>query len=166
TAEKYIKPRLNTDLYKFTQPFLSPIYKTGDLASWLPDGNIEFLGRIDLQVKIRGFRIELSEIENLLLLHEKIKETVVVDHKENGGKYLCAYVVADEDIKVLELRSFLSGKVPDYMVPAYFIQLDKLPLTPSGKVDRKHLPGVESLDLSGDAVYMAPGNRVEKKLVE
>ncbi|MDP4147651.1 MAG: amino acid adenylation domain-containing protein, partial [Bacillota bacterium] len=117
------------------------MYKTGDLARWLPDGNIEFIGRIDHQIKIRGFRIELGEIESQLLKHEDIKEAVVIDREDKeGNKYLCAYVVSDKEITVTELREHLSKELPDYMIPAYFMQLENIPLTPNGKIDRKALP--------------------------
>jgi acyl carrier protein len=143
-----------------------PIYLTGDLARWLPDGNIEFLGRIDHQVKIRGFRIESSEIENHLLNHEKIKEAIVLAAEDNNEKYLCAYLVAKtgetKSIQPAGLRDYLSNRLPDYMVPAYFVMLEKIPLTPSGKVDRKALPapGIEK-----EKEYLAPRDTFEKKLV-
>ncbi|UCH92158.1 MAG: amino acid adenylation domain-containing protein [Candidatus Aminicenantes bacterium] len=138
------------------------IYKTGDLAKWLPDGNILFLGRIDNQFKIRGYRIELGEIENRLLNHPGIKETVVlVGEEEKGDKYLCAYIVSHSECVISELRDYLSMELPDYMIPSYFEPLEKIPLTPNGKIDRKSLPKpgwkvVESYD--------APRNKIEKKL--
>ena len=126
------------------------MYRTGDLARWIPDGNIEFLGRIDHQVKIRGFRIELGEIESRLLKHEAIKEAVVIAMERAGGskesageasantaygseKYLCAYLVTEQDLTISELREYLSQELPDYMIPSYFIRLEKLPLTRMGK---------------------------------
>ncbi|MCP5047267.1 MAG: hypothetical protein GY940_08850, partial [bacterium] len=109
---------------------------------WLSDGNIEFLGRIDHQVKIRGFRIEPGEIENRLTRHESIKDAVVIARDTPGGeKYLCAYYVTiAEDLPDSLIWEYLSGYFPDYMVPAYFVMLDHMPLTPNGKVDRKALP--------------------------
>ncbi|MFC2146035.1 amino acid adenylation domain-containing protein [Acidobacteriota bacterium] len=139
------------------------IYKTGDLARWLSDGNIEFLDRIDHQVKIRGFRVELEEIERQLLQHNKINESVVLAREDNEDRYLCAYVAADEKIDVSELRDFLANKLPGYMIPAYFVSLDKLPLTPNGKIHRKALP-VPVLQV-GDR-YVAPGSEMEEQLVE
>ena len=139
------------------------LYKTGDLARWLPEGNIEFLGRIDHQVKIRGFRIELGEIELQLLRHDQISEAVVVARQDKDSKYLCAYVVPNENKKLLDLRNFLSDKLPAYMLPAYFVQIDELPLTPNGNIDKKALP-IPVL-VPGDQ-YVAPGNEIEKKLVE
>ncbi len=126
-------------------------YATGDQARWLPDGNIEFLGRADNQVKIRGFRIELGEIETVLLQHPGVQDVAVVAHTLNptdaaqrATKRLAAYVVASDPALAFEaLRSHLKSKLPDYMLPAAFVSLDKLPLTPAGKLDRKALPAPE-----------------------
>jgi amino acid adenylation domain-containing protein len=149
---------------------LFPIYRTGDLAKWRPDGNIEFLGRSDHQVKIRGFRIEPGEIENQLLEHEIVKETVVVViGDETRGNYLCGYIVAhppgtlDHPV-VSQLKEHLSKHLPGYMIPGYFVQLEELPLTPSGKVDRKALP-LPRTGVSRET-YMAPQNPNEEKLAE
>ena len=142
------------------------MYRTGDLARWLPDGNIEFIGRIDHQVKIRGFRIELGEIESQLLKHEEIKEAVVIDREDkDGNKYLCAYVVSNKEMTVIELREHLSKELPDYMVPAYFMQLEKIPLTPNGKIDRKALPEPDG-DINTGVEYVAPRNEIEEKIVK
>jgi acyl carrier protein/NRPS condensation-like uncharacterized protein len=148
-----------------TNPFVQGerIYKTGDLARWLPDGNIEFLDRIDHQVKVRGFRVELEEIQRQLLRHTKINETVVLAREDNEDRYLCAYVVSEEKIEVSELREFLASKLPGYMIPAYFVSLDQLPLTPNGKIHRKALPA--PVLQAGDR-YVAPGSEMEKQLVE
>ncbi|UCH97913.1 MAG: AMP-binding protein, partial [Candidatus Aminicenantes bacterium] len=138
------------------------IYRTGDLARWLPDGNIEFLGRIDHQVKIRGFRIELGEIENHLANHEEIKEAVVIDRQEKDSeKYLCAYIVSNNKNITLGLREYLQRVLPNYMIPSFFVLLEKLPVTAHGKVDRKALPGPE---VSTEKEYKAPRNQIEKKL--
>ncbi|MCB2311578.1 amino acid adenylation domain-containing protein [Clostridium tagluense] len=156
TAEKFIN-----------NPFISEkrMYKTGDLARWMPDGNIEFLGRIDHQVKIRGFRIELGEIESQLLNHKSIKEAIVLDKEdENGSKYLCAYFVSEKELTVGELRTYLSKNLPEYMIPSYFVQLDKMPLTPNGKIDRKALPKPDGSIVTG-AEYEVARNEVEEKLV-
>ncbi|MBU3179466.1 non-ribosomal peptide synthetase, partial [Clostridium estertheticum] len=141
------------------------MYKTGDLARWLPDGNIEFLGRIDYQVKIRGFRIELGEVESNLLKIERVKEVVVLDKEEEGSKYLCAYYVGEKEYSVCELREELKKSLPDYMIPSYFIKLENMPLTPSGKTDRKALPEPEGKVNTG-AEYEVPRNELEEKLVE
>ncbi len=146
----------------------SRLYKTGDLARWLPDGNIEFLGRIDFQVKVRGFRIELGEIENLLLTHEDIRGAVVVLREDDGDKYLCAYISGGGEPAEIptgtQLREFLSKNLPDYMIPAYFVTLDKLPLTSSGKINRKALPAPESAGTQQE--YIAPRNEIELKLAD
>ncbi|HLP46187.1 MAG TPA: condensation domain-containing protein, partial [Candidatus Kapabacteria bacterium] len=142
----------------------SNFYSTGDLARWLSDGNIEFLGRIDNQVKIRGFRIELGEIENQLLKHKYIKEAVVILNNDAiTDKNLTAYIVSIEAFHENELREYLQKNLPDYMIPSYFVQLEKIPLTPNGKVDRKVLPEPR---MKAGKSYIAPGNEIEKKLVE
>ncbi|MGD2085954.1 MAG: amino acid adenylation domain-containing protein [Candidatus Aminicenantes bacterium] len=140
----------------------SPIYKTGDLARWLADGNIEFLGRIDTQLKIRGFRVEPGEIESQLMEIHNIKEAVVVGAGDKKGeKILCAYFVSGEEINTNRLKSELAEIFPDYMIPAYFIQIEKMPLTPSGKVDRRGLPAPE---LKQEGQYPEPTGEIEKKL--
>jgi len=142
------------------------LYRTGDLGCWLPDGNIEFFGRKDYQVKIRGFRIELGEIESKLTAHPRIREAVVIHRQDGGGsKYLCAYFVSDEELSTAEIKRFLLESLPDYMVPAYFIPMEKLPLTPNGKVNRKELPEPEE-NIDTGAAYQAPRNETEKKLAE
>ncbi|NOQ27711.1 MAG: amino acid adenylation domain-containing protein, partial [Bacteroidales bacterium] len=139
------------------------LYKTGDLACWLPDGNIEFLGRIDSQVKIRGFRIELGEIENALQQYENIKECVVIAREENEDKYLCAYLVTAEELNQEEIRTYLSESLPDYMIPTYFVKMEKIPLTSNGKINRKALPSPE---IKADNLYQPPTNDIEEKLVQ
>jgi acyl-coenzyme A synthetase/AMP-(fatty) acid ligase/acyl carrier protein len=140
------------------------LYKTGDLARWLADGTIEFLGRIDHQVKIRGFRIEPGEIESRLLKHEFIKEAVVTaGENEQGDAYLCAYVgsAGVSNLNNRELKEYLARTLPAYMVPRYIVPLDKIPLTSSGKPDRKKLP--EPGFTPGES-YVAPGSETEEKL--
>ncbi len=144
------------------------LYKTGDLARYLPDGNIEFLGRIDHQVKIRGFRIELAEIEAVLTQHPAVREAAVLAREYiTGDKGLVGYVVFDPDNKpsIGELKSYLQQKLPEYMVPPIFVVLDALPLTPNRKVDRRALPLPErkSPDLAG--AYVAPRTHIEEMLV-
>jgi len=140
------------------------VYKTGDLARWRFDGNIQFLGRIDQQVKIRGFRIEPGEIETLLVNHCSVKAAVVIAREEeNGDKYLCAYIVTHcaGDLSQ-ELKEFLSRELPHYMMPAYFVRVTEIPLSSSGKVDLKQLPEPRSTRRQAHTPYR---NRVEKKLV-
>ena len=138
------------------------LYRTGDLGRWLPNGNIEFMGRIDHQVKIRGFRIESGEIESCLLEYPLIKEAVVIDRDEgNEEKYLCAYFVSEKTIGPPALKEFLAQALPDYMIPSYFVQLDKIPLTSNGKVNKKALP---SPDYFVGETYNAPRDEIEKKL--
>ena len=139
------------------------LYRSGDLARRLPSGDLEFLGRADHQVQLRGFRVEMGEIESHLLQHGKIKDTVVVAHEKDGDKFLAAYYVADEVIRSPELRKFLLDRLPDYMVPSYFVYLEKMPLTQNGKLDRDVLPKPE-VD-QGDE-YVAPADAEEKKMTE
>lgn len=140
------------------------MYRTGDRAKWLPDGNLAFLGRMDYQVKIRGFRIELEEIENLLLSHDLISEAVVIDREnEHGEKYLCAYIVANEELAAAELREYLKHSLPDYMIPSYFVKLDQIPITVNGKIDKRALPEPK---LTQEVEYVPPTNEIEEKLVK
>ncbi|MBD2540823.1 non-ribosomal peptide synthetase [Coleofasciculus sp. FACHB-SPT36] len=145
----------------------SRLYKTGDLARYLPDGNIEFLGRIDNQVKLRGFRIELGDIEAALMQHPTIRETVVLLREDNpGDKRLVAYIVPKEQApSIHDLQDFLKQKLPSYMVPSAFMFLEALPLTANGKIERRALPAPENLSLSKVA-YIAPRNPVEEKLAQ
>ncbi|UXE58892.1 MAG: non-ribosomal peptide synthase/polyketide synthase [Woronichinia naegeliana WA131] len=144
----------------------SKLYKTGDLCRYLPDGKIEYLGRIDNQVKIRGFRIELGEIEALLNQNESVQGACVIAREDKpGDKRLVAYVVPQPEIilTIDEIRQFLKAKLPDYMVPNAFVILDALPLTPNGKIDRRALPAP---DLQGKGEYIAPRNPIEEKLAQ
>jgi tyrocidine synthetase-3 len=170
TAEKFIlatKAQRHKEVY-FSwclSVLVAKLYQTGDLACWLPDGCIEFLGRKDTQVKIRGHRIELAEIENQLILHPQIKKAVVVDREsENGDNYLCAYYVLSDLLGFSEepdLRAFLLQRLPDYMIPFYFVGLEAIPLTANGKIDRKALPEPKT---GPRKAYAAPGNEIERKL--
>ncbi|NEU79910.1 non-ribosomal peptide synthetase [Nostoc sp. UIC 10630] len=139
------------------------LYKTGDLARFLPDGNIEFLGRIDHQVKIRGFRIELGEIEALLSQHPGVQQAVVITREDiPGDKRLVAYIVLNQiDASVTTLKRFLQEKLPNYMVPAVFVILDSLPLTPNGKVDRQNLPACDRSRPDLEETFIAPRNSTE-----
>ncbi len=141
----------------------SRLYKTGDLARWLPDGNIEFLGRLDHQVKIGGQRIELGDIENQLLKHAEIEEAVVVVSEKEEEHFLVGYYVAPQEIKVAVLREFLSALLPIYMVPTYYVHLETIPQNRNGKIDRKALPEPK---ISIGENYVAPGSELEKSLVD
>ncbi|MDR4435229.1 non-ribosomal peptide synthetase [Bacillus tequilensis] len=156
TAEKFVE-----------HPFAAgeKMYKTGDVARWLPDGNIEYLGRIDHQVKIRGYRIEIGEVEAALLQLESIKEAVVIAIEEEGSKQLCAYLSGNESLNTAQLKRHLLNKLPAYMIPAYFVQIEKMPITANGKVDRKALPAPEGNRLTGTE-YAAPGTLIEKQLAD
>ncbi|NEO97868.1 MAG: amino acid adenylation domain-containing protein [Symploca sp. SIO2E9] len=161
TQEKFI---LNS--IPETQLTCQKLYKTGDLARYLPDGNIEFMGRIDNQVKIRGFRIELSEIEVVLTQHPQVRDAIVMAREDQAGsKSLAAYVVPEgKQPSSGELRSFLQDKLPDYMLPVSFTVLESLPLTPNGKVDRRALP---QPDLSQQTQeYIAPRTPTEEILTQ
>jgi amino acid adenylation domain-containing protein/non-ribosomal peptide synthase protein (TIGR01720 family) len=143
------------------------LYRTGDLAHYLPDGNLEFLGRIDHQVKIRGYRIELGEIESALVEHPAVDHATVVASGDTPARLrLVAYVVSESAGRVSdsELLEFLRGKLPAYMVPAAFVTLDRLPLGPSGKVDRKALPAPPEFRTDVIGAYVAPGDAVEEIL--
>ncbi|UHA73547.1 non-ribosomal peptide synthase/polyketide synthase [Paenibacillus sp. 481] len=162
----WLQPELTADKF-VDNPFVpgERMYRTGDLAKWLPDGNIEFLGRIDHQVKIRGNRIEIGEVETQLLKVAAVREAVVVAREHAGLKVLCAYYTADNELTVNELREAMAQQLPGYMIPSYFIQLEKLPLTPNGKVDRKGLPAPEGSVHTGTA-YVAPRTEVEKLVAD
>ncbi|MEH1922365.1 amino acid adenylation domain-containing protein [Nostoc sp.] len=143
------------------------LYKTGDLARFLADGNIEFIGRIDNQVKIRGFRIELGEIEALLSQHSDVQQAVVIVREDiPGDKRLVAYIVPKQKLEVstATLKCFLQEKLPHYMIPAVFVILDSLPLTPNGKVDRRNLPGCDRTRPNLEETFVAPRNPIEEKL--
>lgn len=141
------------------------LYKTGDRGRWLEDGNIEFLGRIDHQVKIRGYRIETGEVESEIIRHPQIRKAVVIPRAgENDIYYLCAYLVADTEVTVSELRDYLAQNLPKYMIPSLFVQLEEIPLTSNGKIDRKVLLQSGENLLSGTE-YEAPRNFVEEKMV-
>ncbi|AIW37631.1 peptide synthetase [Bacillus subtilis] len=138
------------------------MYRTGDLARWLPDGTIEYAGRMDDQVKIRGYRVELGEIEAALRSLDGVKEAAVsVRTGQSGNKELIAYMSLQADMDTEKVRSSLSKQLPNYMVPAYMMELEKLPLTPNGKLDRKNLPEPE---LALQTAYTAPRNELEEQL--
>ena len=169
TAEKFI-----------TNPFQSVeekslsknarLYKTGDLVRWLPDGNLEYIGRNDFQVKIRGYRIELGEIETALSNYKGIRQSVVLakEHTDSNGnltgnKYLVGYYVSEAKLDEEDILNHLQIRLPEYMVPSFFIYLEKLPLTINGKLDRKALPEPKIGNIDN---YVAPKNELEQRLCE
>jgi tyrocidine synthetase-3 len=140
------------------------LYKTGDLARFLPNGDIEFLGRLDFQVKIRGFRIELGEIESLIHKHESVKDAVVIalDNCANE-KQLCAYYVAENEISSSQFKEYLSKSLPDYMIPLFYIRLEEIPLNRNGKADRKALP-VPLFGAADSEAFEMPFGEMENSL--
>jgi amino acid adenylation domain-containing protein len=161
------RPELTAERF-VTDPFdtsrSARLYRAGDLARWLPDGDLEFLGRIDSQVKIRGFRIELGEIEARLAECEGVSEVNVIAREDSpGDKRLVAYFIAGANVRPEALRAHLLASLPEYMVPAAYVRLDRMPLTHNGKLDRKALPAPDSRAYALDA-YEAPTGPVEEKL--
>lgn len=143
------------------------MYNSGDMVRWLPDGNIEFLGRQDEQVKIRGYRIECGEIEHTLLKHQDINEAVVIAKDIEGSyKELVAYIVSDKTLNISELRGFLIQFIPDYMVPSKFVPIESIPLTANKKVDKRALPDPDEMGMETGTDYCPASNEVEKHLVK
>jgi amino acid adenylation domain-containing protein len=162
TAERFIHNPFSDDKE-------ARLYKTGDLSRYLPDGNIEFLGRLDHQVKIRGFRIELGEIEAMLGKHPEVKNAIVLASEDDPGeKRLVAYIVSKGrmELSIVELRNYLKEKLPEYMLPSAFVSLKELPLTPNGKVDRKALPVPNQERPELGETFVAPRTPVEELLAE
>ena len=142
------------------------LYKTGDLGKWSEDGIIYFLGRIDWQIKIRGFRIEISEVERNIKSYPKVNEVVVTARQnDNGEKQLCCYLTSSLGINIKDIKKYLNRKMPEYMIPSYFVRLDSIPYTANGKVDVLNLPE-PSKDDSVTNVYVAPRSEVEVLLAD
>ena len=161
TAEKFVHD-------PFSSRAGARMYRTGDLARYRPDGNLEFLGRIDHQVKIRGFRIELGEIEAVLEQHAAVKQAVAVARDDEfGSKYLAAYFTPRRSATFSQsgLREHLRKQLPEYMIPSALVAVREFPLSPNGKVDRKALPTPQADDYHREREYVAPRDKVEKKLV-
>ncbi len=151
----------------FNQAPGARMYKSGDMARFLPDGNIQFLGRMDHQVKIRGFRVEPGEVEAAIARHPAIRQvTVTARGKSAGGNHLVAYVVPHKGrtISARKIRSFLKPKLPDFMIPGFFVPIGTMPLTPSGKVNRRALPPPETLSLASQKDHVPPRTKTEKKI--
>ena len=157
TEEKFIDNPFKTN---------SKLYKTGDLARWLPSGNIEFIGRKDYQVKINGYRIELGEIEIAINNIKNVEQTVVTVHEDNTSqtKNLVAYIVCDNTLDTNEVQTILTQKLPIYMVPKVYVKLEKMPLTQNGKIDRKNLSNPKG-DSYNKRKYLAPVSELEQRIV-
>lgn len=159
TAEKFVP-------HPFSKNPAARLYRTGDLVRYLPDGNIDFLGRVDNQIKIRGYRVELDEIGGVMKQHPAIQDAVVITLGEGVDQHLVGYLAGE--LAVLpsadELRGFLQNRLPDYMVPVIFVPLDTLPLTPNGKVDRQSLPHPDLTTMSTNQSYTPPRNILDFQL--
>ncbi|MDM3846737.1 MAG: amino acid adenylation domain-containing protein [Aphanizomenon gracile PMC638.10] len=170
TQEKFIpNPFATGEIFPLSN-FSNRLYKTGDLVRFRPDGNLEFLGRIDNQVKIRGFRIEIGEIEAAIAQHPLVRMNAVITQVEpSGDKRLVAYIVPQADIttnlSINEVKEFLQHKLPDYMIPIAWVKLDNLPLTANGKVDYRSLPKVTA-QVIADSRFVAPRNDLEQQIAE
>ncbi|HEX9059459.1 MAG TPA: amino acid adenylation domain-containing protein, partial [Clostridia bacterium] len=165
-AKGYLNDAEKTARAFIHHPSLGYLYRTGDYGVLHKKGYIEFLGRKDHQIKIRGYRIEMGEIESCLLKHNEIKNAVIIDIEDNNGKKsLCAYIVSNQKLAVSELKEFLSTELPEYMIPANFVQVEKIPLSSNGKVDRNALPRPE-IRVDSAYRYVAPRNETEKKVTE
>ncbi|MEK5029836.1 amino acid adenylation domain-containing protein [Paenibacillus sp. FSL M7-1046] len=166
-ARGYLNDPAKTSASFMANPFVPQgrMYRTGDMGRMLPDGNMEFLGRQDYQVKIRGYRVELGEIENQLLKHEAVREAVVIAREDAaGGKYLCAYMVLQEETASAEIREHLGRALPSYMIPGYMMPMERLPLTPNGKLNRKALPEPDAR-VHSEERYEAASSETERKLL-
>ncbi|HEY7183757.1 MAG TPA: amino acid adenylation domain-containing protein, partial [Blastocatellia bacterium] len=173
TARGYLnRPGLTASRFQpdpFSRRVGARLYRTGDLARRLASGELVFMGRADAQVKIRGFRIELGEVETALAAHPAIRDCAVTSREDGTGeKRLIAYLVPANGAqpKVGELREFLSGRLPEHMIPAGFVNLDRLPLTPHGKLDLRALPEPDHVRPSLEEAYVAPRTEIEKQLAE
>ncbi|MCP5050311.1 MAG: amino acid adenylation domain-containing protein, partial [bacterium] len=164
TMERFVDMDFSHGLTRINTDNHGRVYCTGDQGRWMPDGNVDFLGRLDHQVKIRGYRIELSEIEDYILKFTGVTDAVVLarTHPQTGDKYLCAYVVP-VTVEESKLKEYLTGKMPNYMVPSQYVSMERFPLNPNGKVDRKALPEPGS---GGEEELTPPRNPLEETLVE
>ena len=162
-ARGYVnQPQLTKDKFIDNPYGAGKLYRTGDLARWLPDGKLEYLGRIDEQVKIRGLRVELGEIESALRKSEAINDcAVIVKEDKYGEKAINAYLVSDQELNVSQLSDSLAKSLPDYMIPAYMMQIDAIPITRNGKLDRRALPEIE---MGRSKAYVPPKTAVEETL--
>ncbi|NOQ24121.1 MAG: amino acid adenylation domain-containing protein [Bacteroidales bacterium] len=164
-ATEYLNKKDLTDEKFINLPNISDdkLYKTGDLGFWDESGNMVFLGRIDKQVKINGFRVELEEIDSKIMNLEGINESITIIDKSEYGDRLVSYIVVENNSNINSIKEELAGTLPEYMIPSFFQQIDNVPLTRNGKLDRASLP---TLDLNNVIEYIAPSNPIEEKLVE
>jgi tyrocidine synthetase-3 len=163
-APGYWKDKESSEKVFFHDEQRGRIYRTGDMGRFNAQGTIKMMGRKDFQVKIRGFRIELEEIESGLLQHSEVDEAIVIARgDENDEDYLCAYIVTNHAISSEALRDYLFSELPDYMIPRYFIFLEKMPMTSSGKIDRRRLPEPGKI-IDSRSTYVAPSNEIEEKV--
>ncbi|MEO0687672.1 MAG: non-ribosomal peptide synthetase, partial [Cyanobacteria bacterium J06649_11] len=168
-AQGYLnKPELTAEKFipnPFSSSASSALYKTGDLVRYLPDGNLEYLGRIDYQVKLRGFRIELGEIESILIQYPGIKQALVTLYKNNDDEKLIAYLITSSEIYQSNLRQFLQDKLPVYMIPSNYMMLEEFPLTPNRKIDHKSLPLPDNIRPELDN-FVIPKTRIEQEIAQ
>jgi amino acid adenylation domain-containing protein len=157
TQERFVKNPFNAN---------ETLYKTGDQARWTSDKKLDYLGRIDFQVKIRGYRIELGEIESVLNSCKGVKQGVVIAVDNKGESQLAAYLVSDNSFNTEELRAEMQSKLPEYMIPAYFVEIESIPLTSNGKLDKKSLPNPFKNAISNPANYVAPQTQEEEIIVK
>ena len=163
----YLNQKELTEERFINNPFVKDevMYKTGDIARYLPDGNIEYLGRKDDQVKIRGYRIEIKEVENAILDYTGIKEvTVITADDKKHNKYLCAYYISNEEVSRNDLTEYLETKLPNYMIPSHLIQVDKFVLTNNGKIDKKYLRELLDKQVQNNEIIV-PQNETENKVL-
>lgn len=161
----YLNPEKTNSVFVPNPYGNDTIYKTGDLGYWQPNGELVCLGRKDHQVKIRGYRVELDDISNNILTFEGVDKCVVIDKTDsNGKKYLCAYLVCKQEIDTAELKKYLVDILPHYMIPSYFVKIDKIPLTLNHKVDRKSLPEPDLRKVELSSKYVKPSTKTEKDL--
>lgn len=166
-SEGYLNKKELTNQRFLTNPFVAgeQMYKTGDIVKWLPDGNIKYIGRRDCQVKVRGYRIELSEVENEVMNIDDIKGVSVIDINKNDSIYLCCYYTSDKEFTQHKLREILRKRLPDYMIPSYYVKVNRIPLNFNGKVDRKKLP-IPNGKINTGVKYEAPNSEIETTLVD
>lgn len=167
-AKGYLNEEEKTKASFITHPQFGRLYRTGDYGMLRKEGYIEFLGRKDQQVKIRGYRIELGEIEKCLQDHVSVQNVVVTDRDDLDGKRcICAYIVPESAlVPNEEYKAFLSKKLPDYMIPSYFLEIAEIPISANGKVDKKQLPDIQNMNDSEEKCYEASENDCQQKLVE